>query len=176
MHGTLKLMRKLRYSIYIHLLFGSLCLGGWIVTKKWGFRSGTIYWMPAPADNRVLEANAQRLRLSQSLETLGDIRIDEYEHHTRFHSYWNRETELRDLTSCGWRTNHRRFNCLSTGVCIIELWSQNQILLESWNIRNSSIFFVDDCITFGTTAKLCYEALVAFGNHVDGLIWVSAGG
>jgi len=28
MHGTLKLMRKLRYSIYIHLLFGSLCLGG----------------------------------------------------------------------------------------------------------------------------------------------------
>ena len=30
--GTLKLMRKVRYSIYIHLLFGSLCLGGWIVT------------------------------------------------------------------------------------------------------------------------------------------------
>jgi len=28
MHGTLKLMRKLRYSIYIYLLFGSLCLSG----------------------------------------------------------------------------------------------------------------------------------------------------
>jgi len=28
MRGTLKLMRKLRYSIYIHLLFGSLWLGG----------------------------------------------------------------------------------------------------------------------------------------------------
>jgi len=28
----LKLMKKLRYSIYIHFLFGSLCLGGWIVT------------------------------------------------------------------------------------------------------------------------------------------------
>jgi len=32
--------------------------------------------LPATADNRVLEANAQRLRLSQSLEALGDIRID----------------------------------------------------------------------------------------------------
>jgi len=49
-------------------------------------------------------------------------------------------------------------------------------LLESWNIRNSSILFVDDCITSGTTASLCYEALVKLGNHVDGLIWVSAGG
>jgi predicted amidophosphoribosyltransferase len=49
-------------------------------------------------------------------------------------------------------------------------------LLESWKIRNSSILFVDDCITSGTTARLCYEALVALGNHVDGLIWVSAGG
>ncbi len=28
MRGTLKLMRKVPYSIYIHLLFGSLCLGG----------------------------------------------------------------------------------------------------------------------------------------------------
>ena len=60
-------------------------------------------------------------------------------------------------------------------------------LLESWNIclpyraqhgqvQNSSILFVDDCITSGTTARLCYEALVELGNHVDGLIWVSAGG
>lgn len=49
-------------------------------------------------------------------------------------------------------------------------------LMESWNIRNRSILFVDDCITSGTTARLCYEALVAMGNHVDGLIWVSAGG
>jgi len=48
-------------------------------------------------------------------------------------------------------------------------------LLESWNIRNRSILFVDDCITSGTTARLCYEALVARGNHVDGLIWISAG-
>ncbi len=50
------------------------------------------------------------------------------------------------------------------------------LLLESWNIRNRSILFVDDCITSGTTARLCYGALVARGNHVDGLIWVSAGG
>jgi predicted amidophosphoribosyltransferase len=49
-------------------------------------------------------------------------------------------------------------------------------LLESWNVRNKSILFVDDCITSGTTARLCYEALVALGNHVDGLIWVYAGG
>ena len=49
-------------------------------------------------------------------------------------------------------------------------------LLESWNIRNKSILFVDDCITSGTTARLCYEALVALGNHVDGLIWLYAGG
>jgi predicted amidophosphoribosyltransferase len=41
------------------------------------------------------------------------------------------------------------------------------------NIQNSSILFVDDCITSGTTARLCYEALVALGNHVDGLIWVA---
>ena len=46
-------------------------------------------------------------------------------------------------------------------------------LLESWNIRNRAILFVDDCITSGTTARLCYEALVQLGNHVDGLIWVS---
>jgi predicted amidophosphoribosyltransferase len=46
-------------------------------------------------------------------------------------------------------------------------------LLESWHIRNNSILFVDDCITSGTTARLCYEALVALGNHVDGLIWVA---
>ena len=51
-----------------------------------------------------------------------------------------------------------------------------QKFMESWNIRNKSILFVDDCITTGTTAGLCYEALVALGNHVDGLIWVSAGG
>ncbi len=49
-------------------------------------------------------------------------------------------------------------------------------ILPSWNVRNRSILFVDDCITTGTTARLCYEALVRMGNHVDGLIWVSAGG
>jgi len=49
-------------------------------------------------------------------------------------------------------------------------------LLESWHIRNNSILFVDDGITSGTTARLCYEALVVPGNHVDGLIWVSARG
>ena len=48
-------------------------------------------------------------------------------------------------------------------------------LLESWNIRNRSILFIDDCITSGTTASLCYKVLVDLGNHVDGLIWVSAG-
>jgi len=48
-------------------------------------------------------------------------------------------------------------------------------LLKSWNIQRSSILFVDDCITSGTTARLCYQALVSLGNHVDGLIWVSAG-
>jgi predicted amidophosphoribosyltransferase len=44
--------------------------------------------------------------------------------------------------------------------------------LKSWNIENRSILFVDDCITSGTTARLCYDALVALGNHLDGLIWV----
>jgi len=47
-------------------------------------------------------------------------------------------------------------------------------LLESWNIHNRVILFIDDCITTGTTARLCYEALIALGNHIDGLIWVSA--
>jgi len=41
-------------------------------------------------------------------------------------------------------------------------------LVKTWNIRKSSILFVDDCIATGTTARLCYEALVALGNHVDG--------
>jgi len=45
-------------------------------------------------------------------------------------------------------------------------------LLKSWNIRASSILFIDDCITSGTTARLCYEALVGLKNHVDGLIWL----
>ncbi len=49
-------------------------------------------------------------------------------------------------------------------------------LLESWHAQNSAVLFLDDCITSGTTARLCYEALVGLGNHVDGLIWVSAGG
>ena len=38
-------------------------------------------------------------------------------------------------------------------------------LLESWNIRNRSILFVDDRVTSGTTARLCYEVLVAMGNQ-----------
>jgi len=49
-------------------------------------------------------------------------------------------------------------------------------LLESRNIRNKSIPFVHDCITSGTTARLCYEVLAALGDHMDGLIWVYAGG
>ncbi len=50
------------------------------------------------------------------------------------------------------------------------------VILDSWNIRNKSILLVDDCITSGTTTRLCYEALVALGNHVDALIWVYARG
>ena len=46
-------------------------------------------------------------------------------------------------------------------------------LLDSWNIQNKVILFIDDCITTGTTARLCYEALIALHNHIDGLIWVS---
>lgn len=46
-------------------------------------------------------------------------------------------------------------------------------LLDSWNIHNRAILFIDDCITTGTTARLCYEALKALQNHIDGLIWVS---
>jgi len=34
---------------------------------KGGKGDGSIYWVHAPADNRVLEANTQRLRLSQAL-------------------------------------------------------------------------------------------------------------
>jgi hypothetical protein len=50
------------------------------------------------------------------------------------------------------------------------------LLFESWNIRNSSILFVDDCITSGTIPpSRDYEVLLALGNHVDGMIWVSTG-
>ena len=62
------------------------------------------------------------------------------------------------------KVHHGRYASLS---------QSKPILLESWNIRNSSVLFVDDCITSGTTARLCYEALVDLGNHVDGLIWVA---
>jgi len=44
--------------------------------------------------------------------------------------------------------------------------------LRFWKTRKSSILFIDDCITSGTTARLCYEALVSLKNHVDGLIWL----
>jgi predicted amidophosphoribosyltransferase len=63
------------------------------------------------------------------------------------------------------KVNHGRFSSLAqTKLC----------LGSSWNIRNRSILFVDDCITSGQTARLCYEALVKLNNHVDGLIWLSA--
>ena len=71
------------------------------------------------------------------------------------------------------------FSCISLKAYhgrFASLGQSRPRLLESWNIRNSSILFVDDCITSGTTASLCYEALVELGDHVDGLIWVSAGG
>ena len=32
-------------------------------------------------------------------------------------------------------------------------------LIESWNIRNRFILFVDDCITSGATARLCMKSL-----------------
>ena len=37
---------------------------------------------------------------------------------------------------------------------------------------------VDDCIAFGTIPPMRqdYKILVDLGNHVDGLIWESAGG
>jgi hypothetical protein len=38
------------------------------------------------------------------------------------------------------------------------------------------IAVIVDRITSTMTASLSYEALVALGNHVDGLIWVYAGG
>ncbi|MBW2154249.1 MAG: hypothetical protein JRH18_21605 [Deltaproteobacteria bacterium] len=47
------------------------------------------------------------------------------------------------------------------------------MLVESWNIRNRSIVFVNDYITSGTNARFCYETLVTMGNHVDGMIWVA---
>jgi len=82
------------------------------------------------------------------------------------------------------------FSCISLKVYhgrFASLGQSKPQLLESWNtclpccaqhrqVQKSSILFVDDCITSGTTASLCYEALVELGNHVDGLIWVSAGG
>jgi len=46
-------------------------------------------------------------------------------------------------------------------------------LINSWNIQNKSILFIDDCITSGTTAYLCCKTLIRLGNHVDGLIWVT---
>jgi hypothetical protein len=53
MSATLKSMKKVGYSIYIHLLFGSLCLGGLIVTLILDFQfslqvfqlSPDLFWL-----------------------------------------------------------------------------------------------------------------------------------
>jgi hypoxanthine phosphoribosyltransferase len=58
--------------------------------------------------------------------------------------------------------------------CHASLSQSRPKLLETWDIQQKSILFVDDCITSGMTARLCYQVLVGMGNHVDGLIWVAA--
>jgi hypothetical protein len=49
-------------------------------------------------------------------------------------------------------------------------------LLESFNIRDKSILSWMTASHPAPPPGLCYEALVRLGNHVDGLIWVRAGG
>ena len=49
--------------------------------------------------------------------------------------------------------------------------AERPLLVPGWDYKNKSILFVDDFITSGMTAKTCYEALRAFNNHVDGLIY-----
>jgi len=46
----------------------------------------------------------------------------------------------------------------------------------TWYPRQHSILLIDDCITSCTTMKLCYRALRELGNHIDGLVFISAGG
>jgi hypothetical protein len=72
-----------------------------------------------------------------------------------------------DLDHLGTQLRHGRHSSLN---------QSEPELLESWKVHNKSILFVDDGIISDTTAKLCYKALVALGKHVDGLIWVYAGG
>jgi hypothetical protein len=48
-------------------------------------------------------------------------------------------------------------------------------LFSSWNIRSTSILFVDDCVAAGIIAGRCYRALAALGKHMDGLTWVDSG-
>lgn len=49
--------------------------------------------------------------------------------------------------------------------------AESPLLVPGWDHKGESILFVDDFITSGMTAKTCYEALRAFNNHVDGLIY-----
>jgi hypothetical protein len=72
-----------------------------------------------------------------------------------------------DLDHLGTQLRHGRHSSLN---------QSEPELLESWNVHNKSILFVDDGIISDTTAKLCSEALVALGNHLDGFIRVYAGG
>jgi hypothetical protein len=37
------------------------------------------------------------------------------------------------------------------------LKSSKPALLKSWNIKNRSVLFVDDCTTSGTTARFCND-------------------
>ena len=46
----------------------------------------------------------------------------------------------------------------------------------TWYPRQHSILLIDDCITSCTTMKLCYRVLKDLGNHIDGLVFISAGG
>ena len=67
MRGKLKVMIKLRYSIYIHFLFGSLCLRGAIVTQ--GFHQPRVLWLHDNYDMAILNVNSKRCRAAVTLHT-----------------------------------------------------------------------------------------------------------
>ena len=60
------------------------------------------------------------------------------------------------------KSKHGRFESLR---------AEAPVLMPGWNYHGKSILFIDDFITSGMTAKTCYDALRAQGNHVDGLIY-----
>ncbi|MBW2609935.1 MAG: phosphoribosyltransferase [Deltaproteobacteria bacterium] len=64
------------------------------------------------------------------------------------------------------KEGHGRFKSTQQGTTVF---------CNDWDIEDSSVLWIDDFINTGSTASMCFNLLVAKGNHVDGLVWCMGG-